>query len=251
MIGCIIQARMGSTRLPGKVLKKLDEEKNVLNYIIEQLSYSKTIQKIIIATSKNSEDKKIVEFCKNNNIEYFIGSEKDVLDRHYQCAKKFRLTEIIRIPSDKPLIDPFLLDRMVKIYLEKKYDYVTNFLEFTFPFGTEIEIFSFDILCKIWNEARLNSEREHVTPYIYKNPKKFKIFNLKNRRNMSQLRWELDREEDLFVIRKIIKHIKKRPILIEDVIELSKKEPKIFQINKNINPLEGYLKSLNEDENEK
>ena len=115
-IGCIVQTRMGSSRLPGKVLLELKDGKSVLDYVINQLAFCETIEKIIVATTTLSEDDKIVEFCKNNDIECFRGDSKNVLDRHYQCAKKYSLSTIIRMPSDKPLLDPQIVDNVVRVF---------------------------------------------------------------------------------------------------------------------------------------
>jgi len=115
-IGCIVQARMGSTRLPGKVLMEVIEGKPVLYYVINQLKYCKSFEKLIIATTTLPEDDKIVQFCTDNNVNYFRGDSKNVLERHYKCAEKFSLSTIIRMPSDKPLLDPEVVDKVVKIF---------------------------------------------------------------------------------------------------------------------------------------
>ena len=248
MIGCIIQARTGSSRLPGKAMKLLDGKYSILHYVINQLKYSKLLDDIIIATTDLKEDDVIVKFAQENGFKYFRGSEKDVLDRHYQCAKKFEFSTIVRIPSDKPLIDPHIVDKVVQVFLTSKYDYVSNFLQYTFPFGTEVEVFSFEALEKTWKLAILPSEREHVTPYIYNHRDKFKIFNVNNSENLSHLRWEVDREKDLEIVKRIVERIKTRPIVLKDIMNLYALDPTLFNINKNDDPNEGYLKSLKEDE---
>ncbi|MDC0142282.1 acylneuraminate cytidylyltransferase, partial [Candidatus Nitrosopelagicus sp.] len=128
MIGCIVQARMGSTRLPGKVLKNVEENKTVLDFVIKQLQESKLIDKIVVATTDLEEDSKIMDYSKKIGIECFRGDPKNVLKRHYECAKKFSMPTIVRIPSDKPLIDPTIVDQNIKFFNENSYDYVTNFL---------------------------------------------------------------------------------------------------------------------------
>ena len=248
MIGCIIQARTGSSRLPNKAMKLLDEKYSILHYVINQLQYSKLLDDIVIATTNLEEDDIIVEFAQENGFKYFRGSEKDVLDRHYQCAKKFAFSTIVRIPSDKPLIDPQIVDMVVKVFTTSEYDYVSNFLHYTFPYGTEVEVFSFEALEKAWNLARLPSEREHVTPYIYNHKDKFKIFNVVNPENLSHLRWEVDREKDFELVKIIVERVKSRPILLKDIMNLYAHEPVLFNINRNDNPNEGYLKSLKDDE---
>lgn len=248
MIGCIIQTRMGSSRLPGKAMLLVDQKRPVLDYVIEQLRYSKLIDKIVVATTSLQEDKKIVQFCKNKGVECFSGSETDVLDRHYQCAKKFSFDTIVRIPSDKPLIDPKIVDMVLEKYFSNSFDYVTNFEPYTFPHGTQVEIFSFKALETSWKNASLPSEREHVTPYIYKNKKKFKIFNVANSENLSKYRWEVDRVNDLKLVRIIVSKIRKKPILMNDILDLFVREPELVKINQTDNPDEGYLKSLKEDD---
>jgi len=248
MIGGIIQARMGSTRLPNKVMSKLDEKNPILFYVIKQLQNCQLIEKIVIATTNLKEDDVIEKFANSIGIDCFRGSQKDVLDRYYQCAKKFLFSTIVRIPSDKPLIDPQIVDRVIEKFKSNSFDYVTNFLPYTFPYGTEVEIISFKALEIAWNHARLPSEREHVTSYIQKHKNEFKIFNVSNSKNISHLRWCVDRTEDLQVVRLIISKINKRPILLGDILDLYKKEPKIFEINKNVSRNEGDLKSSKEDE---
>jgi len=243
----IIQVRMDSSRLPGKILKKINGI-SLLECLFNQLQYSEKISDKIIATTLNSEDDVIVNFAKENNINYFRGSQNDVLDRYYQCSKKFSLDHIVRITSDCPFIDPKILDKVVFFYNEKKYDYVNNFYKKTYPSGTEVEIFSFETLEKTWKNALKPSEREHVTPYIYNNSDKFTIGCLEHQNDLSHLHWAVDRKEDLELVRILYSKISKRPILLEDILDVLKNEPTILDINKMTDPNEGYLKSI---ENEK
>ena len=142
-INCIVQARMGSSRLYGKVMAKADDEYIVFDYLINQLKHSKLIQKIIIATTTNKEDDLIVEFAKKNQIEFFRGNESDVLDRYYQCAKNFSSNNILRITSDNPLTDPTVIDDLIINYQKISCDYASTSLIRTYPFRIEAEIFSF------------------------------------------------------------------------------------------------------------
>ena len=248
MIGCIVQARMGSTRLPGKVMISVDDDNPVIFYVIKQLKESELCNKLVVATTCLKEDDKIVDFVKKIGITFFRGSTEDCLDRYYECAKKFGFSTIVRITCDNPLIDPTLVDDAIKLFNSEKYDYVTNCRERTFPQGTEIEIFSFSALEKAWKEAKKISEREHVTPYFYNNPDQFKIFNIRNNENLSHLRWTIDRKEDLEFVKKIVSKIKKSPILMSDILKLLKMEPELININKGYVMDEGYLKSLKEDQ---
>lgn len=234
MIGCIIQARMNSTRLPGKVLMNIDEKFPALFYTLEQLKNSKLLEKIIIATSSNQEDNDIEKFCRKYNIKCFRGSLENVLDRYYQCAKEFGITTIVRIPADKPLIDPEIVDEVIQKFKENSFDCVTNFQPSTIPSGTEVEIFSFSALETAWKNASSAFDKEHVTPYIYKNKEQFKIFNVVNKEDLSNFRWALDYKEDLELIRKIVMKIEKRPILTRDIINLLNKEKELIKINQNV-----------------
>tara|TARA_B110000263_G_C15263321_1_gene489909 strand:- start:393 stop:1217 length:825 start_codon:yes stop_codon:yes gene_type:complete len=246
-VGCIVQTRMGSTRLPGKVLREVSKGKPVLHYVINQLKYCKSFEKLIIATSTLPEDDKIVQFCMDNSINYFRGDSKNVLERHYKCAEKFSLSTIIRMPSDKPLLDPEVVDKVVKIFNKNSYDYVTNFLPSTFPGGTEVEVLSFASLKKSWERAILPSEKEHVTNYIYNHRDDFRIFNVVNSENLSNFRWAVDRIEDLRLVREIISRIHKSPILIKDIIELLKNEPSLIEINRQVDENEGNTRSEKKD----
>ena len=246
MIGCIIQARVGSTRLPRKILKKVDNNFTVLDYVIKQLQSSKKIEKIIVATTVLEEDDGICDYLSSKKIEFFRGSSKDVLDRFFQCTKKFSLDIIIRITSDNPLIDPDIVDLVIEEYQDKKCDFATNTIMRTFPYGTEVEVFSFETLKKAWKNAKKPSEREHVTPFIRNPENKFILSNIEHQEDISHLRYTIDRMDDLKLVKEIVKNILTRPILLQDVIKLHKNKPEIFEINKNIKH-DGYFLSLKKD----
>ena len=231
MIGCIIQARMGSSRLPGKALMKSDSGKPLLYYVINQLRYCSKIKNLVIATTTNQEDDEIEKFANNNSVNVFRGKEKDVLDRYFQCAKKYSFSTIVRITADCPLIDPQIVDKVIEQFFSGNYDFATNTLTRTFPIGTDVEVFSFSALERAWKSAQLPSEREHVTPYLYSHPEKFNTSTLKSKKNLSQFRWALDYENDLKLIRIIISKIQKRPILMNDILELFEQEPDLTKIN--------------------
>ena len=228
-------------------MKLIDDKNPILYYVIKQLEHSKLIDKLVVATSTLPEDDIIDNYVKKIGIECFRGSEKDVLDRHYQCAKKFSFSEIVRITSDNPLIDPNIIDSVIKKFLLSKCDYATNTLPRTFPYGTELEVFSFSALENAWKNAKLPSEREHVTPYIRKNKKKFRIENMTHSKDLSNFIWTVDRIEDLRLIQKIVSKIKNRPILLQDILQLFQNEPDLRKINMESKPEEGYLKSLEND----
>jgi spore coat polysaccharide biosynthesis protein SpsF len=243
-IDCIIQARMGSTRLPGKVMMKVDKTNTILSHVINQLKNSKKIDKIIIATTDLQEDDVIVNHAKILKTNLFRGNAVDVLDRYYQCAKKFSSKIIVRITADNPLIDPNIVDDIINQFLKNSSDYITNANPRTYPYGTEVEVFSFQALEKASNNAKKPSEREHVTPYFHNNKEEFKMSNIKFTENLSYLRWTVDRENDLKFVRKIISEIKSRPILMTDIIKLISQDPAITSINNTNIPNNEYLKSL-------
>jgi len=251
MLGCIIQARMSSTRLPGKVMIKIDKENTILDCVVNQLQDSKEIKNIVIATTDQKEDDVIVEFLQKRKMKYFRGSEKDVLDRYYQCAKKFNFSKIIRITSDNPLIDYEIADMVVKHFKSNNYDYITTDLPLdtfhrTYPLGYAVEVFTFSALENAWKNAKLLSEREHVTPYFYKNKEIFRQTSIKNSEDLSRFRCTVDTKYDLELIQKIYLNIKKRPILLSDVIKLFKANPELIKINAHVKA-DGYLRSLKED----
>ena len=251
MIGCIIQARMSSTRLPGKVMIKVDKENTILDCVINQLQSSKEIKNIVIATTDQKEDDVIVEFLKKKRVKYFRGSKQDVLDRYYQCAKKFNFSEIIRITSDNPLVDYEIVDMVVKHFRSDDYDYISidqplSTFQKTYPSGYNVEVFTFSALENAWKNTKLPSEREHVTPYFYKNKEIFKQTNVENSEDLSRFRCTVDTKYDLELIQKIYSNVKKRPILLSDVIKLFKANPELVKINAHVKA-DGYLRSLKED----
>ena len=243
----IIQVRTQSVRLPNKVLALING-KSLIWHIIERLKSCKKVEQIILATSSREEDKKLIEIANDCNILSFAGDENDVLSRFYHAALKFNADPIIRITGDCPLVDPSLVDKILEFYLENNYDFVSNTIIPTYPDGLDIEIFSLKSLTKAFNEAKLKSEKEHVTPYIWKNPKIFQLFNYKNKEDLSDYRWTVDEQLDLELIREIYSNFKPKIIFsFKDVIEMAKLNPQIFKINENIKRNEGYLKSIKED----
>ena len=229
----IIQARMGSTRLPGKVMKDLCG-KTVLAHDIERVRQSKYIDEIVIATTKFKEDDIILKEVSKNGAKVYRGSENDVLSRYYEAAKENKADVIVRITSDCPLIDPFIVDEV----LNSNYDLVTNAGVYpenrTYPRGLDVEVFSFDILKKSFQEAIEMYQREHVTPFIYENSKN--IYYYKNNIDYSKYRWTLDTEEDYKLIEIIYKKLYKgeHNFYFNDILKLFDDIPELFEINKNV-----------------
>ena len=247
-IVAIIQARMGSTRLPGKVMMDL-VGKPMLWHVINRVKPAKMLNDIVIATTALNEDKQILELASEMGIKSYAGGEDDVLDRYYQAAIIYKADVIVRITADCPLIDPNVIDRAIEFYLNHDFDYISTAIEPTYPDGLDTEILSFGVLKRAWKEATLASEREHVTPYIWKNPQLFKIKNLENDKDLSYMRWSVDEERDLEFVREIYKRLYKEGEMfyMGNVLNLLKKHPELMDINKGIIRDEGYLKSIKED----
>lgn len=232
----IIQVRMKSTRLPGKVLKNI-AGKPMLVHVVERLKNAKLIDQIVIATTKD-EDKAILKFADKSRVKSFAGSEEDVLDRYYQAARKHKADVVVRITSDCPLIDSEVVDKVVAFYLRnrRRVDYVSNSLKRSYPRGLDAEVFSSGVLKRTWQEAKEPHQREHVTPYIYEHPEIFSLVNIENSEDLSYMRWTVDEERDLEFIREIYKRLYKegKNFLMKDILALLRKEPQLMEINKNV-----------------
>lgn len=235
---CIIQARMGSTRLPGKVMLDLCG-KTVLEHVIQRVKRVKNIDEIVIATTIDKKDNVIVEEAMKCGVKVFRGSEEDVLSRYYYAAKENKADVVVRITSDCPLIDPEITQRTIDYYLinKDKFDYVSDTLERTFPRGLDTEIFSFKVLEKAFNEATLQPDREHVTPYIWDNPNMFSLGCYKNDVDYSKYRWTLDTEEDFELIKSIYEYLyplKRENFNMLNILELYQKDKELIEINNRI-----------------
>lgn len=233
MIGCIVQARMGSSRLPGKVMMKIDDKNPIIHYVLEQLKHCNFLDEIIVATTVLKEDNVIENFVRKNDIKCFRGSEQDVLDRYYQCAKNYSLSAVVRITSDNPLVDPDIIDKIVTLFKTNDYDYVSNDHPPTFPLGYVVEVFSFSALETAWKNA-VPSEREHVTDHFWKNKQIFKQINYGESTNLPNIRCTLDTKYDYNLIKTIVQKINHRPILFNHVLKLLENEPELFNINKHV-----------------
>lgn len=238
-IAAIVQARFGSTRFPGKILKEI-YHKPMLWHVVNRLSHSKLIERTIVATTNLAEDDQVQEFCEVNNFLFYRGSSEDVLSRYYETAKSFDAKIIVRITSDCPVIDYSIIDRMLEEFISEarfdKLDYLSNVLTRTFPRGLDAEIFSFATLIKAHQEATEKYEREHVTPYIYNRPDLFALKNFSNEKDYSFHRWTVDTQEDFNLIEKIYKSLyeKNKLFLFEDILKLFEEEPDLIRINQNI-----------------
>jgi len=233
-IGAIVQARMGSTRLFGKVMKQING-KTVLEHVIERVRQSALIDVIIIATTTHAGDDVIESQAIRCGAEVFRGSEEDVLSRYYYSAKNNNLDAVVRITSDCPLIDSKVLDEIINYYQTNEYDIVTNAgldaLNRTYPRGLDTEVFSFRVLEYAFTNAVEKYQREHVTPYIYE--KSNKIFYYKNKNDYSNYRWTLDTVEDFELISEVYKHLYNgtHEFYMKDIVELFEHKPELYNIN--------------------
>lgn len=235
-IAAIIQARISSTRLPKKSMRKV-LKKPLLEYMIKQVKKSKLINDIIIATSIKKENDIIRSFCKKKKIKCFSGSENNLVDRYCGAANFFGIDIIVRLTSDCPLIDPKVIDICVKKYLSKKYDFVANTnppKKSTYPDGMDVEIFSYKILKFINSSCKNKFYLEHVTPYIWKKNKSYKLHLVKLNKDFSDLRLTVDYIEDFELVEKIITYfiLNKKKINLKNIISYIKKNPSVYQINK-------------------
>lgn len=236
-IGVIIQARMGSTRLPGKVLKKI-KGKTVLAHVIERTLQSKEVDEVIIATTVNRRDDAIVEEAILNGVVVFRGSEDDVLERYYGAATASSLDIIVRVTSDCPLIDPFVIDDLVKVYMKGRYNIATNasadLSKRTYPRGLDVEVFSMKELKLAYVNAEEKYQREHVTPYIYQRSES--TFHHLNNQDYSKYRLTLDTVEDFELISEIynLLYTGKHDFYFEEIISCLKKNRTLTNINNHI-----------------
>ena len=253
MIVAIIQARMGSSRLSGKIMLEACN-KPLLKHMIERIQFTETVDEIVVATSTNKHDDIIEDFCKENKILCFRGSENDVLSRYKMAADMVHADIIVRLTSDTPLLDHIILDKVVQVYTKNKYDYVSNCLPLprTYPDGMNVEVFSKKILDEIYHNAKKPSEREHVSLYVVMQPEKYKICRVDYLNNVSHYRFNLDYELDYKLIKEIFENLyyENQHFTMEDIIKFLETNPSIFNVNSKIKPYEGILKSF-EDDNKK
>jgi len=235
-----IQVRYNSTRLPGKVLKKICG-KPMLELMLERLSKSKLIDEIIIATTINKNDDPIFELAKKLGYKVFRGDENDCLDRHYQAIKNSNGNFICKITSDCPLIDPEIVDKVIGYYFEneKKFDYVSNVHPATFPDGLDVEMFSLATLERAWKEAKNQDEREHTTTYMWKNPLIFRIGSVtmsKGENLFKKERWTVDYPEDFEFIKAIYENLyhNGKIFLLNEILEFLSEREDIKKINQHL-----------------
>lgn len=230
----IIQARMTSTRLPGKVMMAIGK-RPMLSYMVERARAAQMIDKIVIATSDDSSDDAVSDFCEKEDVLCYRGSLEDVLGRYYRAAKQFNADVIVRLTGDCPLIDPKIIDEVTNLYLTGNYDFVGNTTppKWTFPIGMDVEVFSFESLRRAWREAKDLADREHVTFYFWKNPDIFSIYRCNLAKDMSNYRLAVDYPQDFKLIEIIISKLyPENPLFtMSDIIDFLKNNPDVYAIN--------------------
>jgi len=248
MILAILQARVSSTRLPGKALMKI-LGRPMLSYEIERIRRCRRIDELLVATTHHAEDDAIASLCSALGVNCFRGAREDVLDRFYQAAKPVKPDHVVRLTGDCPLLDPDIIDQTIDYYLQGGFDYTSNALDPTFPDGLDTEIFRYRILEEAWEEATLLSQREHVTPFFYQHKNRYRVGVYKNSRDLSKLRWTVDEAIDFEVIRKIYESL--YPINPEfrtsDILKLLARQPDLGRLNQHIERNWGYKTSLSQD----
>lgn len=244
----ILQARVSSSRLPGKVLRPL-LGKPMLQHQIERILQSKLIDKLVIATSEQPEDTPLESLAYHIGIDCFRGSLEDVLERFYRAAVVHSPTHVVRLTGDCPLIDPNVVDKVIRHHLLSKADYTSNGSPPTYPDGLDVEVMKFAILEQAFEEAVIPSEREHVTPYTRKFPNKYHLENVTHTEDLSSLRWTVDEFEDFKFVEEIYNRLynRKPQFLMGDILSILSDEPELGNINSNYLRNEGYLKSLKND----
>jgi spore coat polysaccharide biosynthesis protein SpsF len=248
----VIQARTGSSRLPNKILLPF-ADKPLLYRMYERVSASKLKGLIVIAISDDKSDDKIEELCKEYNINCFRGNASDLLDRHYQAAKLFNADAVVKIPSDCPLIDPEIIDRVIKYYHDNcnNFDFVSNLHPATYPDGNDVEVMSFSALETAWKNATRPLEREHTTPYFWENPDKFRIGNVEWETGLDyslSYRFTIDYEKDYIFIKSVYDELYtlNNIFTLQDILDLLDRKPEIKNINEEYCGVNWYRNHLNE-----
>lgn len=244
MILAVLQARVSSTRLPGKVLLPILGAP-MLARQIERVRRSRRIDRLVVATGDGAEDDAVAGLCEGIGVECFRGSLHDVLDRFYRAAAPHRPRHVVRLTGDCPLADWTVIDRAVDFHLEGGYDYASNALEPSWPDGLDVEVVRFEALETAWREARLPSEREHVLPFVHRRPERFRLGSLRDATDLSGLRWTVDEPADLAFVSRVYEALYPADPAFgtEDVLRLLRERPEISALNRGFERNEGMRKS--------
>jgi len=225
---------MGSTRLPGKVLRELAGE-TMLARVVKRLRCSKLIDEVLIATTDRPNDDAIIADCRRSSVAVFRGDQDDVLDRYFKAAKSTGAEVVVRITSDCPLIDPAITDKTIRAFLDKSPDYASNTIVRTYPRGLDAEVLSISALTRAWQEARRPYEREHVTPYILEHPEEFVMLPVVGDRDYSAHRWTVDMPEDLEFVQAIYNRMMDREEFSwREVLDVLDREPELLELNRGV-----------------
>jgi spore coat polysaccharide biosynthesis protein SpsF len=231
---------MGASRLPGKVLMDI-EGKAMLARVLERVRRAETIDDVVVATTLDEADDEVALFCVRKGFHHARGSNEDVLSRYIDAAEEFQADVIVRITADCPLIDPNIIDRTVENFLEQEdiADFGSNrgkgAINRTYPIGMDVEVFLLEALQKAGIEALQDYEREHVTPYLYEVPGRFRTVSIESENDYGHMRWTVDTEEDLEFVRQIYRRLAGNPDFgMEHVLEILRKEPELSEINASI-----------------
>lgn len=249
MILAILQARMSSSRLPGKVMKDLLGEPMIFRQIM-RIGGSRLVDGLVLATSSDPSDDPLEALGAKKGFPVFRGSLDDVLDRFYRSAQAFGPEHVVRLTGDCPLMDPKVLDEVIETHLKGKNDYTSNILPPTFPDGLDCEVMTFRTLERTWKGAKLKSEREHVTPFIHNRPDLFRCGNFTNRRgDQSGLRWTVDEPEDFAFVEAVYRALFPGDpnFTTDDILTLLSRRPELGDLNSRFMRNEGYLKSLEQE----
>lgn len=237
MIGAIVQARMGSSRLPNKVMMPINE-KPLLAYCIERIRQSKYIDQVIIATTTEPQDDVIFNWCNINNIACYRGSENDVLDRYYQAAQHYDLDIVVRVTSDCPFVDSKIIDMLITNLLVQDCDYTSNrWKKRSWPHGLDVEVMTNDALSKAWENADKPHEREHVTPYILEHSEVFHIIEMPYHKNLSDIRLTVDYKEDMEFVSKLLPLLHKQYGMNykwQNIIKILQEYPELSKLNQSV-----------------
>ncbi len=231
----IVQGRMSSSRLPGKILMDIAGVPMLMR-VVERARRAGTVDEVVFATTIEPSDDPVAEYCRSNHIPYYRGSLPDVLDRIYQAAQNYHAETIVRLTADCPLLDPGLVDETVALFSSSGADFAANRLpppyQRTYPIGLDCEVCSFDALERAWREAVELYEREHVMPYLYEVEGRFKVAILDYKKNYGDLRWTVDTAQDLEVVRQVYARLSGRDNFTWlDVLSIFEQEPELAKIN--------------------
>lgn len=250
MIAAIIQARLGSSRLPGKVMREVNG-RPLLSYMLERVAFAKSIGQLAVATTDKPQDGEIEVFCGSQGIHVYRGSEDDVLDRYYRCAAPLKPEAVVRLTSDCPLIDPSVIDEVVGVFQSGNYDYVANTAPpvGTYPDGMDVEVFSFAALERAWRETTKPSDREHVTFCFWQNPHLYRTRRHDLLEDLSKYRLTVDYPEDLELIRSVVTALypQKRNFSLADILDFLRRNPDVLGLNTSRAWNEGWQSAFEKD----